>query len=84
MQKKIETLEKKRDDLLQKLAGIGDMRRGSIYEHYRRCGKKQCELIEVNEALCDLRPLPVVKDEQELADLKKKLRKRFRKRSKGK
>jgi hypothetical protein len=39
---------------------------------------KLCEqLVEVNERICDLRPVPEVKDDQELADLKKKLHKQF-------
>jgi hypothetical protein len=39
---------------------------------------KLCEqLVEVNERICDLRPVPEVKDEQELAELKKKLHKQF-------
>jgi hypothetical protein len=39
---------------------------------------KLCEqLVEVNERICDLRPVPEVKDEQELAELKKKLHKKF-------
>ena len=35
------------------------------------------ELVEVNERICDLRPAPEVKDEKELAELKKKLQKQF-------
>ena len=35
------------------------------------------ELVVVNERICDLRPVPEVSDEQELAELKKKLQKRF-------
>ena len=47
--------------------------------------KRLCkELIEVNEQLCDLRPVPVITDEQELDNLKKKLRERFRRRSRKK
>jgi len=35
---------------------------------------KLCEqLVEVNERICDLRPVPQVKDDQELAELKKKI-----------
>lgn len=51
------------------------------YREFKRLCK---ELIEVNERLCDLRPVPVVEDVDELADLKKKLQNRFRKRSKRK
>ena len=35
------------------------------------------ELVEVNERICDLRPVAEVKDDQELAELKKKLHKQF-------
>jgi len=35
-------LEMERSALLQKLAATGDMRRGSITECYRRCGKATC------------------------------------------
>lgn len=35
-------LETERSALLQKLAATGDMRRGSITECYRRCGKANC------------------------------------------
>lgn len=39
---------------------------------------KLCEqLVEVNERICDLRPVPEVKDDQELAELKKKLHRKF-------
>lgn len=51
------------------------------YREFKRLSK---ELIKINEQLCDLRPVPVVEDADELADLKKKLQNRFRKRSKRK
>ena len=35
------------------------------------------EIVRINERICDLRSVPEVKDDQELAALKKKLRKRF-------
>lgn len=35
------------------------------------------ELVEVNEKICRLRPVPPIKDERELEALKKKLQKRF-------
>jgi hypothetical protein len=39
---------------------------------------KLCEeIVGVNERICDLRPVPEVKDEKELTELKKKLQKRF-------
>jgi hypothetical protein len=38
----IEELEKRRGSLCEALAQIGDMRRGSISEVYRSCGKPSC------------------------------------------
>ena len=38
-------LETERSTLLQKLAATGDMRRGSITECYRRCGKASCACV---------------------------------------
>ena len=38
----MEELEKRRGALVDALAQIGDMRRGSISEAYRRCGKPSC------------------------------------------
>jgi hypothetical protein len=35
------------------------------------------ELVVLNERICDLRPVPEVKDDKELAELKKKLQGRF-------
>jgi hypothetical protein len=35
-------LEARRSRLLERLAGIGDFRRGSISENWRRCGKPSC------------------------------------------
>jgi hypothetical protein len=35
------------------------------------------EIVLINERICDLRPIPEVKNEQELGELKKKLQKRF-------
>ena len=37
------------------------------------------EIVWINERICDLRPVPEVKDDKELAALKKKLRERFMK-----
>jgi hypothetical protein len=34
-------------------------------------------LVEVNEKICRLRPVPQIKDQRELEALKKKLQKRF-------
>ena len=38
----IETLEPERPRLLGELAQLRDMRRGSLTEAYRRCGKSSC------------------------------------------
>lgn len=38
----IGTLEVKRDAILKQLAQVGDMRRGSITEVFRPCGKPSC------------------------------------------
>lgn len=35
-------LESRRVELFEELSRIGDMRRGSIAENYRRCGKSGC------------------------------------------
>jgi hypothetical protein len=35
-------LERQRDELYARLAGLGDLRRGSVNETYRRCGKPNC------------------------------------------
>jgi len=40
------------------------------------------EIIVINERICDLRPVPEVKDGKEMADLKKKLQARFMKKYK--
>ena len=42
-------------------------------ENHRRYVKLSEEIVVVNERICDLRPVPEVKDDQELAELKKKL-----------
>lgn len=42
MAKTIEELESRRSALLGEIEAIGDMRRGSIAERYRRCGKHPC------------------------------------------
>ena len=44
---------------------------------------KLCEeIVLVNERICDLRPVPEVKDDEELAELKKKLQNLFMKKYK--
>jgi|SRR6266571_2226414 len=35
-------LEARREQLYARLAGVGDFRRGSVSENYRRCGKANC------------------------------------------
>ena len=45
--------------------------------HYRNFLRLCDEIVEVNERICDLRPVPEVKDDRELAELKKKLQKQF-------
>ena len=42
MTKALAALEAARASLLQQLAAAGDMRRGSINEVFRRCGKDNC------------------------------------------
>lgn len=46
-------------------------------DNHRQFAKLCEEIILVNERICNLRPVPEVKDEKELAELKKKLQKRF-------
>lgn len=38
----LESMEKKRKELYQKLEALGDFRRGTISVNYRKCGKKKC------------------------------------------
>lgn len=40
------------------------------------------EILEVNEKICDLRPVPDIKDEKELEELKKKLQSFFKRKYK--
>lgn len=42
MDETIESLEKQRDELYEKLQNVGDFRRGGISVIYRKCGKKNC------------------------------------------
>jgi len=42
------------------------------------------EIVRINERICDLRPVPEVKGDKELAELKKKLQRRFLKKFRGK
>jgi hypothetical protein len=52
---------------------------GKEVENYRRFVALCRELVEVNESLCQRRPLRQVKDADELEELKKKLQKQFAK-----
>lgn len=38
----LESLERQREEILKEMRSLGDMRRGSIVEHYLRCGKFPC------------------------------------------
>jgi hypothetical protein len=42
MTETLEGLERKRAELYRKLSLVGDFRRGTVSERYRRCGKKNC------------------------------------------
>lgn len=42
MKNDINELESKRKTLYEKMAGLGDFRRGTISVNYRKCGKKNC------------------------------------------
>jgi hypothetical protein len=46
-------------------------------DNYRQFTKLCEQIVQVNERICDLRPVPEVKDEKEMVDLKKKLQKQF-------
>jgi len=48
-------------------------------ERHRRFVEVCEEIVRINERICDLRPIPQAKDDQELAELKKKLQRRFAK-----
>ena len=48
-------------------------------ENHRRYVKISEEIVVVNERICDLRPVPEEKDDQELVELKKKLQELFMK-----
>jgi len=47
-------------------------------DNNRRFLKLCEEIVVVNERICDLRPVPEVKDDNNLAELKKKLQERFK------
>jgi hypothetical protein len=46
-------------------------------ESHKKFVKLCEEIVVVNERICDLRPVPGVKDDQEMVELKKKLQKLF-------
>jgi len=48
MEKSMEELEARRESLLKEIAKTGDMRRGSITETYRVCGKQNCSCHTTN------------------------------------
>ncbi len=54
---------------------------GTEVETYRRFLRLCSELVEVSERICDLRPVRAVEDARALAALKKKLRRRFARKS---
>lgn len=137
MEKTMEELESKRQDIYRQLGKLGDFRQGSISATYRKCGKKNCtchekdhrghgpqylwttvrkgkkmvqylrlgpeldqvqkqveegrafgrwyeEVMEINENICRLRPVPEIEDEKELDTLKKKLQRSFLRKQKKK
>jgi len=43
----LEELEAQRRELFGQLADVGDFRRGSVHENYRRCGKSYCACAKV-------------------------------------
>ena len=45
--------------------------------NHRRFQKLCEELVELNERICDMRPVRVIEDENDLATLKKKLQQMF-------
>ncbi len=49
---------------------------------YRTFLRLSQELVEVNDQICQLRPIPNIEDESELEQLKKKLRRHFAGKSK--
>lgn len=57
---------------------------GTEVETYRNFVRLCTELVEVNERICDLRPVRVVAEAPALAALKKQLRGRFSRKSRRK
>jgi len=54
---------------------------GQEVENYRRFQRWLEQWVEVNERLCQLRPMPEVEGEKELEQLKKKLQQKYAGRS---
>ena len=52
--------------------------------NHRRYVKLSEDIVVINERICDLRPVPEMKDDEELAELKKKLQNLFKKKYKTK
>lgn len=52
--------------------------------NYKNLSELYNELVAVSEQICDLRPVPEMKEEDELAELKKKLRRQFARKCKKK
>jgi len=50
-------------------------------DNYHNFKKLSGEIIQVNEKICDLEPLPAIDNKNELGELKKKLRNLFKKKS---
>jgi len=46
-------------------------------ERYHEFDRLCQELVEINDKICELRPVPVIEDQNELEQLKKKLRRHF-------
>ncbi len=46
-------------------------------ERYREFERLCQELVEIDDKICDLRPAPVIEDENDMEQMKKKLRMRF-------
>lgn len=133
----VQTYERKRARVYERLESFGDFRGGSISVSFSKCGKKHCichqtghpghgprylwsttrkgkslaqhvrvgpeleqvrrqvetgrrfqawcqEVVELNEQICRLRLVPKIEDEKELEQLKKKLRRKYLKKSKRK
>lgn len=127
----ISKLEQKKEKILKRIQGLGDMRNGTVSIRYQKCGKSPCichspghpghgpifsfstivngktkiknykvgpelskiqeeignynlfkelskELISISSKICALRPVPEVKDNNELEDIKKKLQKIYK------